>query len=106
VLGDGELQALRDIERRLRWESLQWVRLFDSAEPQPETDHRQRARTRVLLAAAAVSGLALLGPRMLNEAGVRTQRRARLPCTAPADTARRNRPCFGSRRAGRPGRGR
>ena len=87
MLSDDELQALREIERRLRWESPELVRLFNSAEPQPATNHRQRARTRVLLAAAALTGVALLGPRMLNEAEVRTQQRAPLPRTAPADTA-------------------
>ena len=87
MLSDDELQALREIERRLRWESPELVRLFNSQEPQPATNHRQRARTRVLLAAAALTGLMLLGPRMLNEAEVRTQRRTPLPRTAPADTA-------------------
>jgi hypothetical protein len=87
VLSDHELAALRDIERRMRWESPELFRLFNSVEPQQATDHRKRARTRVLMAAAAVTGLALLGPRMLNEAEVRTQRRAPLPRTAPADSA-------------------
>jgi hypothetical protein len=41
----------------------------------------------VLLAAAALTGLALLGPRMLTEAEVRTPKRAPLPRTAPFDTA-------------------
>ena len=54
MLSDDELQALRDIERRPRWESPELVRLFNSQEPQPATNHRQRARTRVLLAAAAI----------------------------------------------------
>src|SRR4051812_11302047 len=75
MLSDDEIQALREIERRLRWHSPELVRLFDSVEPQPEAKHRQRARARGLLAAAAVTGVALLGPRMLNEAEVRTQRR-------------------------------
>jgi hypothetical protein len=87
MLSDDEIQALREIERRLRWHSPELVRLFDSVEPQPEAKHRQRARARVLLAAAAVTGVALRGPRMLNEAEVRTQRRQPLPCTAPADSA-------------------
>jgi hypothetical protein len=85
VLSDHELQALRDIERRLRWTSPELIRLFDNVEPQEATDHRQRATIRVLIAAAAFTGLALLGLRMLNEAEVRTQRRAPLPRTAPAD---------------------
>jgi len=84
VLSDDELHALRDIERRLRWQSPELVRLFNRVEPQPATNHRPRARTRVLLAAAALTGLALLGPRVLNEAEVRTRRRRPLPRTAPA----------------------
>ena len=97
VLSDDELQALREIERRLRWESPELVRRFNSAEPQPATNHRQRAKTKVLLAAAALTGVALLGPRMLNEADVRTQRRAPLPRTAASDaaTARRTGPVSG-----------
>jgi len=97
VLSDDELQALRDIERRLRWHSPQLVQLFNSIEPQPATNHRQRARTTLLLAAAALTGLTLLGPRMLNETEVRTQRRAPLPHTAPANnaTARRTDPISG-----------
>jgi hypothetical protein len=87
VLSDDELQALRDIERRLRWHSPRLVQLFNSVEPQPAANHRQRARTKVLLAAAALTGIALLGPRMLNETEIRTQRRAPLPHTAEADTA-------------------
>ena len=86
MLSDDELQALREIERRLRWESPELVRLFNSQEPQPATNHRQRARARVLLAAAAITGLVQLGPRMLNEAEIRTQQRVPLPRTAPADT--------------------
>ena len=86
MLSEDEIQALREIERRLRWHSPELVRLFDSVEPQPEAKHRQQARARALLAAAAVTGVALLGPRMLNEAEVRTQRRRPLPRTAPADS--------------------
>ena len=84
MLSDDEIQALREIERRLRWHSPELVRLFDSVEPQQATKYRQRASA--LLAAAAVTGLALLGPRMLNEAEVRTQRRQPLPRTALADS--------------------
>jgi Protein of unknown function (DUF3040) len=87
MLSDDELAALRDIERRLRWNSPELFRLFNSQEVQPATDHRKPARTRALIAAAAVTGMALLGPRMLNEAEVRTQRRRPLPRTAPADSA-------------------
>lgn len=84
MLSDDELQALHDIERRLRWHSPELVQLFNSVEPQPETTRRQRAKTKVLLAAAALTGLTLLGPRMLNETEMRTQRRAPLPHTAAA----------------------
>jgi hypothetical protein len=87
MLSDDELHALRDIERRLRWNSPELARLFDSIEPQQATNHRKRARTRALLAAAALTGLTLLGPRLLNEAEVRTQRRRPLPRTAPAGSA-------------------
>ena len=66
MLSDDELHALREIERRLRWESPELVQLFNSQEPQPATNHRQRARNRVLLAAAAITGLVQLGPRMLT----------------------------------------
>jgi hypothetical protein len=97
VLSDDELQALREIERRLRWASPELVQLFNSQEPQPETNHRQRARTRVLLATAALTGLTLIGPRMLTEAEVRTQQRRPLPRTASFDTtiARRADPVSG-----------
>jgi hypothetical protein len=87
VLSDDELQALRDIERRLRWHSPELVQLFNSVEPHSETTHHQRGRAKVLLAAAALTGLTLLGPRMLNETEVRTRRRAPLPHTAEADNA-------------------
>jgi Protein of unknown function (DUF3040) len=87
MLSDDEIQAFREIERRLRWHSPELVRLFDSVEPRPEAKRRQRASARVLLAAAAVTGVALLGPRMLNEAEVRTQRRQPPPCIAPAESA-------------------
>jgi len=97
VLSDDELQALRDIERRLRWERPELVQLFNSQEPQPATNHRQRARNRVLLAAAAITGLVQLGPRMLTEAEVRTQQRVPLPRAASFDTtiARRADPVSG-----------
>lgn len=104
MLSDDELQALRDIERQLRWHSPQLIQLFNSVEPQPQTTHHQRARTKVLLAAAALTGLTLLGPRMLNETEVRTQRRAPLPHTASADnaTARRTDPVSGPAAPARP----
>ncbi len=97
MLSDDELQALREIERRLRWHSPELVQLFNSQEPQPATNHRKRARTRALLAAAAITGLVQLGPRMLTEAEVRTQQRVPLPRTASFDTiiARRADPISG-----------
>jgi DUF3040 family protein len=97
VLSDDELHALREIERRLRWESPELVRLCNSQEPQPATNHRQRARTRALLAAAAIMGLMLLGPRMPTEAEIQTQQRTPLPRTAAFDTtiARRTDPVSG-----------
>ena len=62
----------------------------------------------MLVAAAALTGLALLGPRMLNEAEVRTQRRPPLPRTAPTDStiAGRADPVSGPAAPARPGRGR
>jgi hypothetical protein len=68
MLSERERETLCDIERRLRWHSPELVRLFNSTWPQPQTNHPQRARTRVLVAAAALVGLMLRGPRMLNEA--------------------------------------
>jgi hypothetical protein len=53
VLSDLELDALREIERRLRWNSPELIRLFNSVAPQPAKPHRKRARTRALVAAAA-----------------------------------------------------
>jgi hypothetical protein len=91
VLSDDELQALREIGRRLRWESPELVRLFKNhfhtQEPQPTKNRRQKARARALLAAAAIKGLLLRGPRMPTEAEVLTQRRAPLPHTAAFDTS-------------------
>ena len=43
MLSDDELQALRDIERRLRWTSPELVRLFDGMGPLPEESRRKRA---------------------------------------------------------------
>ena len=106
MLSDDELQALHDIERRLRWHSPELVQLFKSVEPRPETTHHQRARTKVLLAATALTGLTLMGPRMLNETEIRTQRRAPLPHTAEADTATTRRTDPVSRHVSRPGHGR
>jgi hypothetical protein len=87
MLSDDESQALCEIERRLRWHSPELARLFDSHKPQLKAHHRQRATARALLAAAAIKGLVLLGPRMLTEAELRTKRRRPLPRTAPAESA-------------------
>jgi DUF3040 family protein len=87
VLSDDELQVLREIERRLRWESPELVRLFNSQEPQLAKNRRPRARVRALLAVAAIKGLMLLGPRIPTEAEMRTQQRAPLPHIAVFDTA-------------------
>jgi hypothetical protein len=70
VLSEHERETLRDIERRLRWESPQLVRLFTSTDPAPVHDRGKRAPTRALIVAALVAGLTLLGPRMLSEAEV------------------------------------
>jgi hypothetical protein len=41
MLSDHELEALRDIERRLRWDSPELARLFSSAEPPPAESRRK-----------------------------------------------------------------
>ena len=41
VLSDHELQALREIERRLRWTSPELIRLFNSVEPLPDEEPPQ-----------------------------------------------------------------
>lgn len=91
MLSDDERHALRDIERSLRWESPELVRLFNNREPQQPADNARRARGRVLLAAAALTVSVLLGPRMPNEAEVRTQRRQPLPYSAAAAQVKRDR---------------
>ncbi|BBY45210.1 DUF3040 domain-containing protein [Mycolicibacterium celeriflavum] len=80
MISEDERRALRAIERRLRWENPDLVRLFSSEKPPLTVNLRQPARGRALLAAAAITGLLLLGPRILTEAEVRTRRRAPLPC--------------------------
>lgn len=77
MLSKHERRMLRGIERQLRRESPDLVRQFD-----PETltaRGAQRARARMFAAAAALAGLTLLGPRMLNEAEVLAQRSPPLP---------------------------
>ena len=86
MLSEDEFEALRDIERRLRWESPALVRLLGNA-GQPPANHSQRAKARVVLAAAALTGLARLGARAFNEAEILTRRRRPLPRTVPVDTA-------------------
>ena len=87
MLSEDESEALRDIERRLRRESPALVRLFGNAELPQATNRSQRARTRVVLAAAALTGLALLGARPFNEAEILTRRRRPLPRIVPVYTA-------------------
>jgi hypothetical protein len=103
VLSDRELDALRDIERRLRWESPELTCLFGDGRLPEDPDRRKRMRSRMLVAAAALTGLALLGPRSLGETdgeahnfppltrttphevtGARSV--VPIPATAPADT--------------------
>jgi hypothetical protein len=50
-----------------------------------DEDLHTRARTRTLLAVAAFTGLALRGPRNLNEAEVQIRRRRPPPRIAPPD---------------------
>ena len=54
MLGDHELEALRDIERRLRWDSPELARLFSTVEP---CQRRVAAsvRARMLVAAAGLN---------------------------------------------------
>lgn len=87
MLSDNEFAALRDIERRFYRGSPELFRLFDSVEPQSVTNQRKPARTRMLIAAVALSWLALRGPRMLSATEVRILRRQPLPRTARADNA-------------------
>lgn len=87
MLSDDEHHALHEIERRLRWESPELVRLFNGGEPQVPANAPQRAGARALLAAAAINVCALLGPRMLTEAEVRSRQRAPLPRIEVFDTA-------------------
>jgi hypothetical protein len=86
MLSDHELDALRDIERRLRWDSPELARLFSTVEPPPPRSRRKRARAKLLVAAAVFTGMALRGPRMLNEAEVKTQKSPPLPRTSPPVT--------------------
>jgi hypothetical protein len=86
MLSDHELQALRDIERRLRWTSPELIRLFDGMDLPSKENRRNGARIRPLLAAFAVAGLTLRGPRMLNEAEASAQQRPPLPRTPPPET--------------------
>lgn len=104
MLTDRELDALRGIERRLRWESPELTRLFGDGRLPEDPDRRKRMRSRMLVAAAALSGLALLGPRILDDTDgeahnlpplTRTsppemtsaRSAAPIPATAPADTS-------------------
>jgi Protein of unknown function (DUF3040) len=74
VLSDDELEALHDIERRLGWDSPELAQQFNSVEPWPAKSRRKRARARMLMAAVAFAGFALLGPRMLSEAEIKLTR--------------------------------
>lgn len=82
-----ERAVLHDIECQIRRESPELIRLFDNARGQQQEVPGKRARTRGLIAAAAFTGLAILGPRMLDEAEIQTQKRPPLPRTSPQTTA-------------------
>jgi Protein of unknown function (DUF3040) len=93
VLSDHEHQALRDIERRLRWESPELVRLFTGADSPPAHSRGQRAWARVLVAAALLAGLMIRGHRMLSEAEASAQSSPSLARIPPSDVG-------GARRVG------
>ena len=81
-----ELHALREIERRLRWESPELVRLFNSHGAAARDESPSAGEDQSAAGRGRDHGIGLLGPRMLNEAEVRTQQRAPLPRTAVAST--------------------
>lgn len=73
---DDVRRALLEIESRLRWESPELARLFDDKVwSAPQTFHRPN-KVRTLLAAAAITGCLLLGPRTLTDAEIRRLQRA------------------------------
>src|SRR5438309_11951863 len=80
VLTDHELDALRGIERRLRWESPELIRLFNSVEPQPAKPHCKRARTR--MPAAAVAGI----DEVIGDSSTLAKPESRSPHAEPAHT--------------------
>lgn len=98
MLSDHELETLRDIERRLRWDSPESTRFFSTVEAPPPKHRGKRARARMLVAAAVFAGMALLGPRMLTEAEVKTRKSPPPPRTSPPVTtvARRKSPVASS----------
>ncbi|MDG5482011.1 hypothetical protein [Mycolicibacterium gadium] len=76
---------MREIERRLRLESPELVRLFDDEDsPAPQNFYR-RTKVRTLLAAAAITGRLLLGPRTLTDTEIRRLQRARKDCVSHPD---------------------
>jgi hypothetical protein len=85
VLNDRELDALRDIERRLRWESRELTRLFGNGRLPDDPDRRKRMRSRMLVAAAALSTLGFLAPRTLDEADVGAHNLPPLTRTTPPE---------------------
>jgi hypothetical protein len=79
---DDVQRALREIERRLRWESPELVRLFDNEGPSAPQNFYRRNKVRSLLAAAAITGCLLLGPRTLTDAEIRRLQRTQGLCFA------------------------
>ncbi|MDV3129156.1 DUF3040 domain-containing protein [Mycobacterium sp. 21AC1] len=86
MINHHERAVLRDIERQIRTESPELFRLFHGTRGQLPMPHGKRARARGHIAAAALIGLTLLGPRMLDEAEVQIQKRPPLPRTSPEIT--------------------
>jgi hypothetical protein len=87
VLIERELDALRDIERRLRWESPELTRLFGDGRLPDDPDRRKRMRSRVLVAAAALSALTLLGPRTHDDADLGGHNLPPLTRTSPPEVS-------------------
>lgn len=93
MLSDSELDALREIERRLRWSDPELVQLFDGEKSHTPKGRRKRGWAPAFAAAAAAAGLTLRGPRLLNDAEVDAQKTAPPARTSPRDSTGARRAC-------------